>query len=116
MKRNTNKQLYESIMKDVSKIIKRKLNEEIEYSEIDDDLFDALKYVMEYIDKQEIDYLVYKMDKERCPANMINQDLVNNITDYMNEFAEDNDLPEDFWINDYDDDDLIYKLYDLFND
>lgn len=111
MKQN-NRKLYESIMKDVSKVVKRKLNES--YSE--DDLFDALNYVMKYIDKEEINYLVYKMNKERCPAHVVNSSLLSDIIDYMNEFAEDNDLPEDFWTDELDDDDLVFKLYDLYND
>ena len=43
----------------------------------------------------------------RCSAELMNK---------MNEWAEDNNLPEYFWEGKYDDDDIVYCAYDIIHE
>ena len=78
-------------------------------------IHDALVYAVHEIDAYRIDYLVAEMDRNRCPANMVDG-IAEHLSDLMNEYAADNDLPEDFWTENYDDDDVVYMAYDIIHE
>ena len=73
----------------------------------------AIKYVSENIDMVDVDYAAYKMGRYRCPLTMINPSLADSITEYMDEWGEEHELPEDWWIEMGDVDDILYKLCEL---
>lgn len=78
---------------------------------------DAISYVLENVDMNEVRHIGYEMDKYRCPANMVDHSfMVNDIYEYLNEFAEEHGLSEDFWTEDYDDDELVMMLIDADNE
>ena len=74
----------------------------------------AIAYAAENIEPFEIDYVVGSMERYHCPAYLVNGTCQNAI-DYLNEYASDNDIPEEFWTDDHDDDDIIYDIYDLIH-
>lgn len=76
---------------------------------------DAIEYALQEIDSYRIDYLVAEMDRCHCPARMINNDS-EELIEKMNEWAEDNNLPEYFWEEKYDDDDIVYCAYDIIHE
>jgi len=78
-------------------------------------LHDAVVYAVHEIDAYRIDYLVAEMDRCHCPANMVDG-IAEHLFDLMNEYAADNDLPEDFWTENYDDDDVVYMAYDIIHE
>lgn len=76
---------------------------------------EALRYASQYIDKVRIDYNLYWMERSRCPAYMVD-DTINDIKDYMNEYADDHELPEDFWEEELDyEDDLIFDITEFYS-
>lgn len=78
---------------------------------------DAISYVRENVDMNEVRHLSYEMDKYHWPAYMVDHSfVVNDIYEYLNEFAEEHGLSEDFWTDDYDDDDLVMMLIDADNE
>lgn len=72
----------------------------------------ALEYVGENIDPEEVKYIVYHMDKYRCPARRSDTTTMK-VIDLMDEYAHDNDLPEEFWDDEMDENDLMFKLYEI---
>ena len=74
----------------------------------------ALEYATNEIDHYRIDYLIREMDRCRCPATMLDGSA-EYLFELMNEFAEDNSLPTDFWCDDFSDDEIVGMAYDLIH-
>ena len=70
----------------------------------------ALQYVRENVNEIEVSLAIDKMDKWRCPLAQANCSLADRIYDLMEEYGEDNDLPEGWWLDDGDLDDIIFEL------
>ena len=71
---------------------------------------DAIAYARENIDREEIVYAIFKMDKYRCPLRQTGTNLDMKISDLMEEYSADNDLPEGWWLEEMDIDDIIFEL------
>ena len=109
-----NKQLYKSIMRDVSKIIKKSLNEGINNSE---EYADLLTYIYDNrsFANYDIKAALGAMEEERVPLYIANDDINSNIYDLIEEFANENDKSEE-WIEQYSDDleQVFYDFVDKF--
>lgn len=74
----------------------------------------AIQYVKENVDRIDIEHALHHMDKYRCPLRMVDESLSMKIYDLMEEYGADYDLPEGWWLDECDEEDIIYKLYDLY--
>ena len=111
MKRN-NRKLYESIMKDVSKVIKKRLNENA--NELLDDLLIYIN-VNRNFSNNDIKLALKYMEEERCPLYMADDIISSDLNELCLNFANDNNLsPNALKIYTDDIDDLFYKFVDKF--
>lgn len=74
----------------------------------------ALQYVKDNVEQIDVEHAIHHMDRDRCTLRMIDDGLCGKISDLMEEYGADNDLPEGWWLNECDEDDIIFKLYDLY--
>lgn len=51
-----------------------------------------------------------KIDRFRCPLSHAYPSIAEEIRDLMDEFGEENDLPEDWWLDYGDEDEIFFKL------
>lgn len=76
-----------------------------------DELDKALQYVGDNIDMVDIEYAVYQADKYHCmPSNVSN--VGEKVADLLEEYGDDNELPEGWWEEYGEIDDIIFKLYE----
>lgn len=71
----------------------------------------ALEYVRKNIDIDYINYIVLKSMQMGCPPSMVDAFLADNVRDLLDDYSTDNDLPNDWWCNEYDIDEIIEKIY-----
>lgn len=71
----------------------------------------AIKYVRENIELEELDRAREEAFYYRKPIRLVNAELYEDIVDLLEEYGEDNDLPEGWWMEEVDiDDDIIRWL------
>lgn len=75
--------------------------------EENEDLAKALAYVRENVDPVDIGKAIEKMAEYHCSLNGC---LADKIHDLLEEYGADNDLPEGWWEEFGDLDDIVYKL------
>jgi len=112
--------MYESIINDVAKIVKKHLNEKYIVENNSDNILDnLLSYINDNrnFDNYDIKEALGNIDKERIPLDVANPDITENIYDLISEFAEEYELSEE-WIDNMSEDieDLFYKFVDKFED
>lgn len=74
----------------------------------------AALYAVSQLDETEIDYALHQMDKHRIPIRMMGG-ISEMICDSMEEYGEDNDLPEGWWFVYGDEDDVFFTGLNLKN-
>lgn len=70
----------------------------------------AIKSIRERIDEQEFNNMVCSAMYERVPFSSIYQRETEEIVDALEEYGQDNDLPEGWWLEYGDIDDVIEML------
>ena len=79
--------------------------------EIDKTIDEAIEYVRQNIDMTEVEYTIRKMAQRREPLYHVNSQLCDTIFDLLEEFGDDNDLPEGWYlIEGIDEEDILFKL------
>ena len=78
-------------------------------------LINAIKYALEEMESYRIDYAVAEADRCRCPVSLVDG-VYDELSNKMNEWAEFEDLPEDFWYDEFDDEDVVYIAYDIIHE
>ncbi len=74
----------------------------------------AALYAVSQLDETEIDYALHQMDKCRIPAGTVSG-ISEKICDCMEEYGDDNDLPEGWWLEYGDEDDVLFTGLNLKN-
>ena len=74
----------------------------------------ALQYVKDNVEQIDVEHAIHHMDRGHFPLRMVDESLSMKINDLMEEYGDDNDLPEGWWLDECDEDDIIFKLYDLY--
>lgn len=72
----------------------------------------ALQYVRDnkkWSDYREEEALCY-INETRCGINIADHDICEEIADLMEEYGEENDLPEGWWLEYGDEEDIFMKL------
>ncbi len=70
----------------------------------------AIAYVRDNIDMDRVSYVRGRMYLRRTPLNCEDCALSDEIHDLMEEYSEDNDLNEGWWLEEVDEDDIIMRL------
>lgn len=70
----------------------------------------AIAYVRENVDREEVIHAIFRMDKWRCPLSMASDYLHMRISDLMDEYAQDNNLPDGWWHEEMDVDDIVFEI------
>ena len=72
---------------------------------------EAVEYVRQNVDMDEVELTIRVMCYSHRPLYDVNYELRNNIIDLMEEFGEDNELPEGWYlIEGIDEEDVLFKL------
>lgn len=78
-------------------------------------LFDAISYVANNVDKVEVNCTFHNMLLLREPLFCVNPSLCDEIYDLMEEYGQDHELAEGWWLNYYDEEIVFGKVYDFIN-
>lgn len=70
----------------------------------------ALAYARKNVDIDYINYIVQKSMQMRCPPSMVDALLADDVRDLLNDYSVDNDLPEDWWCEERDIDEIIMEI------
>ena len=71
---------------------------------------EVLDNIRENVDMQRVYYAVKVMDEQRLPIAYVDEDLYDEVHDLLEEYAQDNDLPEGWWMNECEIEEIIFKL------
>lgn len=78
-------------------------------------LFDAISYVAKNVDKVGVIFTFHNMLLLREPLFRVNANLCDKIYDLMEEYGQDHELAEGWWLNYYDEEIVFEKVYDFIN-
>lgn len=70
----------------------------------------ALNHIRKNVDMEYINFCVCHAMEMRCPFSLAFPMLADDISDLLEEYGEDNDLPEGWWCEYGDIDDIIEQL------
>lgn len=70
----------------------------------------ALNYVRKNIDCDYLAWLSNKANAMRCPISLVDPLFADTVYDLLEEFGEDNELPENYWMEFGDIDDILNEL------
>lgn len=74
------------------------------------DIEKAIENVRRNVDMQDVFSAKINMGINREPLYRVNASLCDKIYDLMEEYGSDNDLPEGWWLNHYDEEDILMCL------
>ncbi len=60
--------------------------------------------------KSHENYVLEQISWYRCPVDLVSEEIDEEISDLMNEYGEENNLPEDWWCSYISTDDIFFKL------
>lgn len=76
----------------------------------------AVAYVKDNVDKYHVIATFNRAFREHSSLQAVDPALSYEIYDLMEEYGEDNDLPENWWLNEVDgEEDIFFAVVDLFN-
>lgn len=70
----------------------------------------AVKYIRNNVDMEYINFCVCHAMEMRCPFSLAYPLLADDISDLLEEYGEDNDLPEGWWCEYGDIDDIVEQI------
>lgn len=74
------------------------------------DVQDAIAYVRMNVDMSDVKRAMAIIDHQRCPLYQADPELDCQIYDLMEEYGQDNDFPECWWMSELDEDDILLEL------
>lgn len=74
------------------------------------DMKKALDYVRQNVDMGYVNYLVSKAMEMRCPTSYVDAVFADDVQDLLEEYGDDNDLPEGWWLEYGDIDDILTMI------
>lgn len=78
-------------------------------------LNDAISYVANNVDKDEVNFTFHNMSLLREPLFRVNSTLCDEIYDLMEEYGQDHELEEGWWLTYYDEEVVFEKVFDFIN-
>ena len=70
----------------------------------------ALSYVRKNIDEDYLAFVSSKASAMRCPISLVDPLFADTVYDLLEEFGDDNELPENYWMEFGDIDDIFNEL------
>lgn len=74
------------------------------------DVKDAIAFVRNHVDMNDVERAMTIIDRQRCPLHQADPELDCQIYDLMEEYGQDNDLPECWWMSEIDEDEILFNL------
>lgn len=74
------------------------------------DIKDAIIYVRNNVDMYDVERARSIIDRQRYPLYQANPELDSQIYDLMEEYGQDYDLPEGWWMSEIDEDEILFNL------
>lgn len=74
------------------------------------DLLEAIKHVRKNVDMADVNDTRKEMFESRNPLHIVNPTLSDEIYDLMEEYGDDNNLPEGWWLSECDEEDVFNEL------
>jgi hypothetical protein len=74
------------------------------------DVKKAIIHVRLNIDMDDVERAMTIIDHQRCPLYQADPSLDCQIYDLMEEYGQDNDLPEGWWMSEIDEDEILFNL------
>jgi hypothetical protein len=69
-----------------------------------------IKFLRENVNEQDVSSAIDKMYATRYPLYVVDGELNNIIQDLLDEYGEDKGWDENWWFEDYEIDDLLFKI------
>ena len=76
----------------------------------------AALYAFDQLEDVDVQHALYHMDRDRMPLSMVDASLCREITDGMEDYGYDNDLPEGWWLEFGDEEDVLWTALKLKGD
>lgn len=70
----------------------------------------ALKHIRKNVDMEYINFCICNAMEMRRPFGLAYPLLADDISDLLEEYGEDNDLPEGWWMSEIDEDEILFNL------
>jgi hypothetical protein len=70
----------------------------------------AIKYIRENVDMEHVGYMIVQSKLQRMPVSLMYASFTDDVQDLLEEYGQDNDLPEGWWANECDIDEIIEML------
>ena len=70
----------------------------------------ALDNLREYVDMQHVGYMIVQSKLQRMPVSLLYAFFTDEVIDLLEEYGQDNDLPEGWWCEYGDIDDIVEQL------
>lgn len=74
------------------------------------DVRKAIIHVRLHVDMNDVRRALSIIDYQRCPLYQASPELDCQIYDLMEEYGQDHDLPECWWMNEITEDDILFEL------
>lgn len=74
------------------------------------DVRKAIIHVRLNVDMEDVERAMTIIERQRCPLYQADPSLDNQIYDLMEEYGQDNDLPECWWMSEIDEDTILFEL------
>lgn len=71
---------------------------------------EAIQYVRQHVDMEEVRCSIKQIEQKQEPLRTANSHLHFLIYNLLEEFGEDNDLPDDWWADEKEIDDILFEL------
>ncbi len=76
-------------------------------------LKEAAKYAVSKLDKKELSEALGIMYEANCPLYIVGNSVIDDMRQYLNEWGEERGLTEFWWEDFGDEDEALYKGYDI---
>ena len=73
----------------------------------------AALYALSQLDDADIRHAIYHMERDRLPLSQVDYSMSESISDSMEEYGADNELPEGWWLDYGDESDVFTTALDL---
>lgn len=71
---------------------------------------ELIEYIRREVDMNEVRYALGIMDRDRCPLSLVRGGLHDRIVDLLEEYGQDHDLPEGWWWEEFEPEDVLFEL------
>lgn len=71
---------------------------------------ELLSYISQEVDMERVSLAIKYMDIQRAPLSVVDEGLFDQIYDLLEDYGEDNNLPEGWWMSEFEIDDVILQL------